>query len=93
MNNEIRFDLEARAEVWVNAMEIRAHPDFAPAMMISHPESRLAELKAIALLCAKDRIAKTNLYTPGIEISAYPSLSDVNIDRINWQELATESHV
>ena len=49
--------------------------------------------KQIAIHCAQERIAKTNLYTNGIEITAYPSLSDVNIDRIDWQELADNSHV
>ena len=88
MSNDLRFDLEARVEVWVDAKDIRENPEFAAAILESDPAKRLQAIKEIAVKCAELRLAENPL-----EITAYPALSDVNIDRINWQELATESHV
>ena len=89
---ELRFDLEARCEVFVTADEIRHHRDYAKSIEIVHPDSRLYALKAIAVDCAQTRINLSNAERH-IEVTEYPTSADVNIDRINWQELATESHV
>ena len=86
MSQEIRFDLEARCEVWVNADDIRQHEDFPAAMKHPNPERRDFELKAIAVRIAQARLNKCD--TGDIQFTAYPAISDVNIDRIDWQELA-----
>ena len=85
----LRFDLEGRIEVFVTEIDIRQHKDFPTAMALTDPEKRLYALKTIAVSCAQERIDGTPDETWGVKITANAVFSAVNIDRINWQELAT----
>jgi hypothetical protein len=91
--NDLRFDLDARVEIWVRAEDIREHKDFAAAMALTDSEKRLYALRAIAVVCAQECVGKLNSDTQDSCITAYPTLSDVNIDRIDWQVLATPDYV
>jgi hypothetical protein len=85
--NDLRFDTDVRAEIWVTVDEIREHRRFAAVMEAQHtPEKRIELLKGIAQEIAVTKLTKSG--GNGIEFSGSVFLADVNIDRIDWQELA-----
>ena len=91
--NDLRFCLDARLECWVTAGEIRQHKDYASAIAIGHTRKRLFALQQIAKSIAEERIVRANAIE-AFRLIAYPVISDIDINRIDWQELAKpDAHV
>lgn len=87
---DMRFDLDCRVEVWVTADDIESDPRYRK--IVNTPgldaAARTLQLKALAAQLAANKISGAS-ETAGLEITCDgPALSDVNIDRINWNELA-----
>lgn len=86
-NKDMRFDLDARVEIWVNQSEIEEHSSFEKVIKADVEDSKKIEfLKEIARKIASDKIDKVR-QTVDITITCELSLIYVNIDRVNWYEL------
>lgn len=87
---EMRFDTEARLQIWVSAEEIRSHRDYH--RVISAPgdlEEKIVALKDIARDIFSDHLSDINAASLGFsfDIEAEPTGDDINIDRIDWEAL------
>ncbi len=85
--NDMRFDCNARVEVWISADDIEFDDRYDA--IVNNPqlseEQKIAELKNVALSLAQEKISEAS-QTVG-DISADISLTDVNTDRIDWETL------
>lgn len=89
MSGDMRFDTEARVEIWVTADQIREHPEFERTVESGLPEGhRIAELRSLALAVAQERIAGINALGIGVEITSDLTIDSVNVSRIDFVELA-----
>lgn len=85
---DLRFDVDARVEVWVTADDIE---DDRRARQIRNgangvtPE-KISALKDLALTIAGEKVR--GLSQNGVEVTADLALSDLNVDRIDWNTLA-----
>jgi len=77
----MRFDCNARVEIWVTWDDITEHADFQAIMdSDKSDEEKRTALRAIAQSIAFDRTVGIN----EVEITADVSVSDINIDRIDY---------
>lgn len=86
---DVRFDLDCRVEVWVTEEDLRLADGFDDIVAGGGDlEEKVAQLKELAVEVARERLSKASSY--GLEITAGSlSLSDINVDRISWEALAS----
>lgn len=86
---DMRFDLNARIEVWVTADDISSDHRYEVVVKGAQSEDqKIALLKEIAVDIAREKISEAG---NGVgDITAEPSLQDVNPDRIDWVSLAED---
>jgi len=78
--------MNARVELWLDQDEIESEADYKKTLQnIQDPEQRIQALKALA-----EQLAMTKLgEIPGVSITVEgPTMSDVNVDTIDWQSIA-----
>ena len=82
--NNLRFDVNARIEIWIEAHEIEMNPNFNAIMMNGKKyDDKIQEFKQIALDEANAKINNVE----GIEITSDIAIDTINIDRIDWQKM------
>ena len=92
MNQDIRFDLNARVEVFVTADDLTSHASYDGIVKGGGTEDdRIAALRSLAAQIAFEAVETRNRAKDGneVEITADVSPSDINLDRIDWSSLAT----
>lgn len=84
---DLRFDIQARVEVWVTAREIREADGYAAIVNCGNTQAEIiTQLRGLARRVAEEKIAGVR----GVEITAeLNEMHDVNPDRIRWDVLAT----
>lgn len=94
-SNDMRFDVPARVEVWVTQEQIAEHAEYAGIVNgEGTAEDKTAKLRELAARIARECIAERNrggiaFHDAGFEITADIQPRDANIDRVNWDVLAT----
>jgi len=86
----VRFDVEARVEVFLDQDEIEDefYKEFDALKASNEPEEqKIAKAKSLAAQLARRKLSEQS--TNGVEITADIDLSDVNLDRINWAVMVT----
>lgn len=95
MSNDLRFDVSARLEIWVTAEQITEHKDYAAILNADlTPLQKQGKIRDLAATIARDCVTERNkggiaFHGAGFEVTADISASDINIDRIRWDVLAT----
>ena len=87
----MRFDVNARVEVFLDQDEIEDefYKELDQLKASAEPEEqKIAKVKQLALQLAQTRVSEQS--RNGVEIGADLSLSDVNLDRIDWVALVTK---
>lgn len=86
--DDMRFDLEARVEVWITGDDLRFDRRY-DGIIAGHgtDEEKKAALTQLAVELANERISDARADGLSLEITAEVSPSSINVDRINWQEL------
>lgn len=86
--NDMRFDVGCRVEVWVTGDEIREDPRAQQIVNggTGDIEGKIQMLKNLAQTIAAEKL---NTAGDGVHISCDSlALSNVNLDRIDWNDLA-----
>ena len=88
--NDLRFDCDARLEIWVNMSDLEDREDV---LAIKHSKElmdneKIEKLKDIVLKVAHEKVNNISRNAFGdIEVTADISWSTVNINRLNWHQL------
>ena len=82
---QMRFDCDARVEVFIDQEELEEACEALKAGAGS-VETKIAQAKEIALSLARDKVEVTG---GGVQVTADVSLSNVNIDNIDWVTLVS----
>jgi len=77
----LRFDTNARIEIFVDSFDIKSENDFDSIMDLNIPdEEKIHKLKEIALRVANEAIDNVE----GVTITSDLSISSIDIDSIDW---------
>jgi hypothetical protein len=88
-SQDMRFDLNARVELWVLLDDLEYDRRIAALKQSGEPvETKIGQAKAIAVEVANDKLSEISRGS-GIEITADISLESVNVDRIDWVALVS----
>jgi len=86
-SNDMRFDVNARAEVWVTKDDIEDHREYRAIIGKGGGENaKIGALKNLALSIAREKLENGES-----NVTADLTLGDVNVDRIDWAALAAPS--
>jgi hypothetical protein len=80
-SEDLRFDCNARVEVWVTQDDLEFRDDviaiLAEGISVEEKKKKILE---VARQIASERLSSVK----DVEITADVSVSDINVDRINW---------
>lgn len=86
--DDMRFDMDARVEVWVTGDDLRFDRRYDEVMAAAgSDEEKKAALMQLAVDIVNRRLSSAEADGAGIGITADVSPASVNVDRVNWQEL------
>ena len=86
--DDMRFDLEARVEVWVTGDDIRFSRQYDSIIAgAGTDEEKKAALMQVAVDIVNGRLGSAEADGTGIGITADVTPASVNVDRVDWNEL------